>query len=235
MTQISRLAEAISLSAIDFSMNQSCQANLIIAGPICSGKLPIADCLRMYFSGVKHYKITLMNQASFYKSLDEMELYEQGYKVDAMEAFHTDEFVSKVKMLFEKGVSSSPYYNMNTWTRGMPEMERQCATEEQRKALRTKSELFLFHNPSAVNVFVGTHTIQLLKDVVPNCMTIYLNTDFHICMERRLSLECYRKVANIKTIKSKNAYYDFVQEEVEWSIAPQKEAADIVLKANDED
>ncbi len=234
MTFTGDLAETMVLDAVNFSMNKACKANIIIAGPICSGKMPIAEFVRKYYSTTKNYKITLMNQASFYKSLYGMERFPQGWRIDAPEAFHTEEFVKRVKAVFEKGISSSPYFNLNTWTRGMPEIEKQCTTEEQKKELRSKMDLFTFHSNSLVNIFVGTHAIKLLEDVVPNAITIYLNTDFDVCMKRRLGMECYRKVANIKTIAEKNAYFDFVLDELEWSVYPQRAKADIVLKANEE-
>ena len=236
MTFTSNFAESMVLEAVNFSMNKACKANIIIAGPICSGKYPIAEFVRKFYAGVKSYRITLMNQASFYKPLSEMEETPYGYNVDAIEAFYEEEFRRKVKALFEVGISSSPYYNMKTWTRGMTEIEKQCSTEEQKQEVRSRSELFTFHNNGMVNLFIGEHAITLLEDIVPDAIKVYLNTDFGVCIKRRFAMECFRKVANFKTISEQNDYvFHFVSGELHHSVYPQMERADIVLKANDDE
>ena len=223
-------AEMMTLDAINFNLNKYCKANILLAGPICSGKLPIVDGIKKWFSTVRSCNITLMNQASFYKPLHDIPTFSYGYNIDCLDAFYTDEFVKKVNTLFEKGITSSPYYNFDTWVRGMPEMEKHCTNEEQLKKFRTRCELFTFHSNELVNIFFGTHVIFLLDKVVPNNCKIFLNTNFDTCMKRRLSAERYAKTASYKGISGKRDYSDAVWEEVEWSIMPQKEMADLVIK-----
>ena len=230
MNNADDFAEAMTLEAINYSLNKSCKANVLLAGPICSGKLPIVESIRKWFRTVRSCDVTLIDQSSFYKPLSDMTPYPLGYNVDSLNAFYTDEIVKRVKTLFETGTTYSPYYDYEHWVRGMPEFEKRCQNEEERGNLIFRCEHFAEHHDEMVNIFFGTHVISLLDKVVPDNIKIFLDTDFELCMKRRMASNRYQRVANIKRFADRRAYHDFVWEENEWSVYPQKSMAQLVLQ-----
>lgn len=230
MSTGSYFAEDMVLDAINYGLNKDCKVTVLFAGPICSGKLPIVEGIRKWFKTVRKCDITVIDQNSFYKSLSDIEMFQRGYNIDSPDSFYTDEFTKKVKQFFETGKTFSPYYDFDEWTRGKPEFEKHFKNEAELKAFRYHCEKYNEHHDGMVNIIYGPHVISLLSEIVPNSITIYLNTDFHICMQRRLSMNRYLKVANISGIGGRRAYEYFVYEENELSVFPQKELANLVIQ-----
>ncbi len=137
--------------------------NVVIAGSTCSGKTTLAQKIQDHFSG--KYKVTIVSQDNFFKDLPYIPCIKEGPLFDSIDAFCIDEFKQSVAKLLENGVATIPIYDISSNMR-----------TSRRKIVRT----------GQINVFEGLHTISLLQDL-RNSISIYVDTDQNVCLERRIS------------------------------------------------
>lgn len=236
------LAETTVSNAIRYSMRRFCFANIIIAGPICSGKKSLAELIAEYGDIYNvESSTTIFYQDDYLKEYDKLEDTMFGVKeIDSKSAYHTKKFVNDVRTFYEVGHVSVKVYTRNCYA-GEP---RESMSQKKNSAYILETKL-----QRRTNIFVGPHAIDLLvpntrniasglscdgnEDYVapykiPEAICIYLNTNEYVCMERRRG----------RVPMLSDAFYDsrlareyerYVASKIESEIAIQKEMADIVI------
>lgn len=237
------LAESTISNAVRYSMMKFCYANIIIAGPICSGKKSIAQSIAE-FSALQNLEqtVTIFDQDSYYREYEELEDTKFNVKnIDIQSAFNTKKFVNDVRTFYEKGAVSVAEYNRRKWTKSWGVMKNSEENENKPSyILETKYE-------RRINIFVGPHAIELLTQrlginntyvknyvvpyQIPEVICIYLNTNHQTCMKRR-EKEKLMFPENLYDVRSYKEYSRFIEEQNKKEIAFQKDMADIVINCN---
>ena len=245
------LSESTVSNAIRYSMRKNCFANLVIAGPVGAGKKRlahlIAECSDVYG---QESNVTIFCQDDYYKEYDELEDTCFGVKnIDSESAFNTKRFVRDVRTFYENGHVSVCAYSRKNWSRAW----KNDPFEENKAACILETKTF-----KRVNIFVGSHAIELLKTgihttrkinegnnedseknvsprivpyVIPEAIYIYINTNHEVWMERRerAKLMFPNSLIDVKLYRE---YSSFVESIVENEIMPQMKMADIVINCN---
>lgn len=234
------LAGSTISNAVRYSMMKFCYANIIIAGPICSGKKSIAQSIAE-FSALQNLvqSVTIFDQDSYYREYEELEDTKYDVKnIDKKSAFNTKKFVNDVRTFYEKGAVSVAEYNRRKWTRSWGIMQKSDENENKPSfILETKYK-------RRINIFVGPHAIELLTQrlginnsyvndyvvpyQIPEAICIYLNTDHQTCMKRR-EKEKLMFPENLYDVRNYKEYSRFIEEQTQKEIAIQKQVADIVI------
>lgn len=80
---------------------------------------------------------------------------------------------------------------------------------------------------SKVNIFEGLHAIDFLSDFMPDCISIYIDTDMETCLHRRIA----RDTSNLHVTEDvvRKYWNDCIKPVSEKYVFPQKDYADNVL------
>ena len=178
--------------------------NVIVAGSSCSGKTTFANELKDYFSD--KFPVTIIAQDDYFKDLPDVPRIKEGYLLDSINAFQTEEFENDVRSLIKKGFTRVPQYSIMTNTRIDKSRIFRCGT---------------------INIFEGLHTIQIL-DELENSIKVFLDTDIDTCLERRIERDTGKYNVSEEVVKA--YWFDCILPMYKEYILPQKELADIVIE-----
>lgn len=215
------LAESTMVNTIKWGLTKSCCSNLIVAGPICSGKSSLVGSTKQWFETLG-YPVNIFDQNDYYKDGTDIEVTPYGLNIDSAQSFEYEKFKRSVENMFKNGFSYSPFYNKRQWTKKI------TLFEENEEIPLDKTERFKFHKNEIVNIFTGLHAITFLKDIVPNASLFYVNTNLEICFLRRINTPHYQKIITPKV--NMESYKKFVFEQIEECVSQQLNEADVVVK-----
>ena len=223
-----QICESTVASAIRYCYRKYCRANIIIAGPIGSGKKELANAMKDWFDTISGEHVTVFSQEDYYKEKELIpEEKEYGRRIDSIKAFEKERFIMDVRNLFDKGCVLINRYNIKDWSKkwpyryvdinGVQEGEPKCRIEA-------------FQN-NRTNIFIGLHAITFLKQIVPDSVTIYLNTDASTWMPRRIKEEMFLPFPKNRNAEQISEYYEnFILPQIAEDVLPQLDMADIVVK-----
>ena len=137
--------------------------NVVIAGGTCSGKTTLANDLQNQLA--KEFSTAVISQDSYFKDIQYVPKIPKGYLMDSPNAFHASEFKQDVEQLLRKGTALVPHYDV---------------AQNKRISKNTPIER------AQANLFEGLHAIALLDGLLPDALTIFVNTPLEICLERRI-------------------------------------------------
>ncbi len=210
-----RIGESTLTNAVRYGLRKYCEANIIIAGPIGAGKHELCALEKGWFETIGNNQVSLFSQDDYYKDLQSIPKNEYGAKLDLMDAFKTSELIEDAKKIFKLGYTYVPVYDFKDWTR------KSIGVYEKAKLV----------NKGNVNIFVGVHLITLLKEFVPNAITLYVNTDLNTCMQRRIKQKMFCPYPyELPKQLQMNYYEEFIIPQIQTDIMPQIDMADIVIK-----
>lgn len=215
------LAQYLVSSAIKYSMTKNCFANIVLAGPICSGKKSIAELVSEFIDITNYQKtVSIFTQEDYYKPYTLNEDNEFGVKnIDSKSAYDVKRYVSDVRKFFEAGHVCSAIYlqktsnNLNEGDKVRPSM------------------IFSMKQKKRINIFVGPHVIDLLKDSeidIPEAIYIYLDVDLNECIKRRLNAGIMVPTLPFGSTKWEE-YRNLIINQNEEEILPQKEKAQFII------
>ncbi len=214
-----KIGESTLTNAIRYCLRKYCEANIIIAGPIGAGKHELCELVKDWFENIGISYVSLFFQDDYYKELQDIPKSEYGAKLDLMDSFETEELIDDVKKLYELEYTYVPVYDFNIWSRKFNELVSK--SHEKVKLVRKRN----------INIFAGIHAITLLKDIVPNAITIYVNTDTNVCIQRRVNQRMFCPCPYELPKSLQMSYYeDFIIPQIQTDILPQLDLADIVIK-----
>lgn len=179
-------------------------ANVVIAGSSCSGKTTLAKKLKENFSD--RYSVTIIAQDDYFKNLPEVPRAKEGYLLDSIHAFHTDEFEYDVRSLIKNGYVTMPRYDIMTNTR-----------IDKQKIVRV----------SVINIFEGLHTLEILKGL-KDSINVFVDTDIDTCLERRIARDTKKYGVPEEVVKA--YWFNCIIPMYEEYILPQKKLADIIIE-----
>lgn len=223
-----KIGESTVAGAIRYCYRKYCRANVIIAGPIGAGKKEMADAMKDWFDTISGEHVTVFSQEEYYKEKEAIPFEEPyGRKIDSIKAFEKERFVTDVRNLLDKGCVLINKYNIREWTKKWPYRYVDINGAQEGEP---KYRIEAFQN-NRTNIFIGVHAITLLKDLVPESVTIYLNTDTDVWMKRREKEKMFLPMVQNRTSEEVTKYYEnFILPQIATDILPQLDMADIVVK-----
>ncbi len=222
------ISESTVANAIRYCYRKYCKANIIIAGPIGSGKRELADAVKDWFETINGERVTVFSQEDYYKEKDLIPGDEEyGKEIDSIKAFDKERFITDSRNLFDKGCVLVNRYNIRDWSKKWPYRYVDINGVQEGEP-KFRIEAF---QSSRTNIFIGLHAITLLKDIIPNSVTVYLNTDVNVWMSRRMKEGMFLPQPKVIIRGQLLRYYEeFVLPQIAEDILPQLDMADIVVK-----
>lgn len=197
------LEKVIKFLSQNYDISKNNITNILISGMSCSGKTSLSNEINKYFC--KDYTISIISQDSYFKNIEDIPTWKNGYLTDSFDAFHINEFKNDINTLLEKGIVYIPNYDVSINKR------------------LSKSNLITLGN---INIFEGLHTISILNNL-NNCVKIYIDTDNDICLDRRIQRDTTKYNIPEKIII--NNWKNNIIPMYKKYIYPQKEKADIII------
>lgn len=197
------LEKVIKFLSQNYDISKNNITNILISGMSCSGKTSLSNEINKYFC--KDYTISIISQDSYFKNIEDIPTWKNGYLTDSFDAFHINEFKNDINTLLEKGIIYIPNYDVSINKR------------------LSKSNLITLGN---INIFEGLHTISILNNL-NNCVKIYIDTDNDICLDRRIQRDTTKYNIPEKIIE--NNWKNNIIPMYKKYIYPQKEKADIII------
>lgn len=197
------LEKVIKFLSQNYDISKNNITNILISGMSCSGKTSLSNEINKYFC--KDYTISIISQDSYFKNIEDIPTWKNGYLTDSFDAFHINEFKNDINTLLEKGIVYIPNYDVSINKR------------------LSKSNLITLGN---INIFEGLHTISILNNL-NNCVKIYIDTDNDICLDRRIQRDTTKYNIPEKIIE--NNWKNNIIPMYKKYIYPQKEKADIII------
>lgn len=214
------IAESTVANAIRYCMRKYCHANIIIAGPIGAGKIALCNEMKDWFEAIEGSNVAVLSQYNYYKELEDIPCEKYGKKIDSIEAFEKEEFIDDVKEFLERGYTYTPHYYSN-WSRKNPIIIQ---------ADKMNHKVEILHK-GHINIFVGPHAITLLKGIVVDAITIYVNTTYSKCIARRVDRGLFLPMpCELEANLQVNYFESFVLTQIAEEIFPQLDEADLVVK-----
>ena len=135
---------------------------ILIAGMSCSGKTTLAKQL---CRDMERDAPLLLCQDSWFRDLPDIPRGPNGYRnMESPEAFHTAEFIEAVRRLSTGQEAQIPIYDVKA---------------NRRTGMSVKQSRPLV-------IVEGLHSIMLLSDLLAHKYTIFVNTPFELCRQRRI-------------------------------------------------
>lgn len=197
------LEKVIKFLSQNYDIRKNNITNILISGMSCSGKTSLSNEINKYFC--KDYKVSIISQDSYFKNIEDIPTWKNGYLTDSFDAFHINEFKNDINTLLEKGIVYIPNYDVSINKR------------------LSKSNVITLGN---INIFEGLHTISILNNL-NNCVKIYIDTDNDICLNRRIQRDTTKYNIPEKIIE--NNWKNNIIPMYKKYIYPQKEKADIII------
>ncbi|XP_048433760.1 uridine kinase-like protein 5 [Pyrus x bretschneideri] len=175
-----------------------------VAGGTASGKTTVCN---MIISQLRDQRVVLVNQDSFYHSLDAEKLKRvHEYNFDHPEAFNTELLLSCMEHLKRGQAVSIPNYDFKTHQ----------AIEPARKV-----------NPPDIIILEGILVLHdpRVRDLMN--MKIFVDTDSDVRLSRRIQRDTVERGRNIENVLDQ--YARFVKPSFEEFILPSKKYADIII------
>ncbi|GKV37181.1 hypothetical protein SLEP1_g45238 [Rubroshorea leprosula] len=175
-----------------------------VAGGTASGKTTVCN---MIISQLQNQRVVLINQDSFYKSLNNEQLQNvHDYNFDHPNAFDTELLLSCMEKLKHGQVVSIPNYDFKTHR----------SVEPSRQV-----------NPADVIILEGILVLHdsRVRDLMN--MKIFVDTDSDVCLSRRIKRDTIERGRNIQNVLDQ--YSKFVKPSFEDFILPSKKFADIII------
>ena len=218
------IAESTVMNAIRHSMGKNGFANIVLAGPIASGKREMANLIENWFHIINSIKcVSVFSEEDYLKESNLLSDNKFGVKdIDLKESFDLELYFQDAKYFLDKEHDKKEH-----------EFER-IIRRAKRNSEGKVSYIYGISTKGKINIFTGPHAIELMRcgEVdVPKPIFIFLNADLQKCIQKRAEKGFMIPKFPIGSHEWED-YFEYIINQNEKHVLPQMKMADIIIKCD---